>query len=264
MNRVVFTSQEKGYAVGENNGNAYGTKPNFLRTSNGGETWVNLTSHLPAATAWGSYNDIEGLSARGDDVWIALSLYYPAKGLLLHSDNRGMSWTIEATNSSTGFSSVSMADEKHGWATSDDHALWRTTNGHTWSVVGWTIGSPEQVFAVNKHQAVIVEDGGHIEYTTNGTTLYTATLPAQVNGNDLTDVAIGDDGKGYATGELNGYLLATKNGGRTWTWQNANTPIGGDNTFNGVTVAKDTNFAWITGEGGAVGSNTTPGKSCDK
>jgi photosystem II stability/assembly factor-like uncharacterized protein len=265
MNRVLFTSKDKGYAVGENSDNLQGAKPNFLRTTNGGETWTDLSANLPAGAANGQYNDIEGLAAKGDDVWVAISMYNYASfniasGVLLHSDNKGKTWTVAATNTTSGFSAVAMADERHGWATSDDRTLWRTTDGSTWSPVASTQYSAEQIAVVSKSKAVIVEDSGVIEYTNDGSTLYTATVPAQVNGNDFTDVAIGDDGKGYATGEFNGYLLATKNGGRTWTWQNANNV--NPNTYNGVTVAKDSNFAWVTGEGGALQANTSSNKSC--
>ncbi|HEV7678827.1 MAG TPA: YCF48-related protein [Candidatus Dormibacteraeota bacterium] len=264
MNRIVFTSKDKGYAAGENSDTQQSIKPSFLRTTNGGETWTDLSANLPPEAFNGQYNDIEGLAAKGDDVWVAISMYdYVASvssGVLLHSDNKGKSWTVVVTNNHVGFSSVAMADEKHGWATSDDHSLWRTTDGSTWNVVATTQYSAEQIAVVSKSKAVIVEDSGVIEYTNDGSTLYTATVPAQVNGNDFTDVAIGDDGKGYATGEFNGYLLATKNSGRTWTWESANNA--NPNTYNGVTVAKDTNFAWVTGEGGAIQANTRSSKSC--
>jgi photosystem II stability/assembly factor-like uncharacterized protein len=288
MNRVLFTSEEEGYAVGENNQPFQAqtaaltpltpnTKPNFLRTNNGGETWVNLTSNLPLGTAFGTGNDIEGLSARGDDVWIALSMYSAndamSKGLILHSGDRGNSWTIQLTNGpgsggspGFGFSSVSMASESDGWATTDDGKLYRTTDGgSTWNLSGAsTKNSAEQVFAVSEDKAVIAEDGGVIEYITNGTTLHKATMPSQVGTKDLTDVAIGEDGNGYATGELNGYVLKTKDGGKTWTWQDANTKKPDHSTnFNGVTVAEDTTFAWIAGEGGHINANTPTEKACE-
>jgi photosystem II stability/assembly factor-like uncharacterized protein len=153
-------------------------------------------------------------------------------------------------------------DGLHGWATSDDSLLWHTADGASWAPVALTRSSAEQVFALSSTHAVIVEDGGNIQYTLNGFSLNTATVPSQVNGNTLNDVAIGDHGVGYATGELSGGLLKTEDGGMTWTWQDSN--ISGQNTYNGVTVAHDTKFAWITGEGGSIGANTAASKACHK
>ena len=274
MNRILFVDKNNGYAVGENNNTGSGEsgKPNFLRTTNGGKTWIDQTSNLPAAADGGVGNeaDIEGLSARGRDVWITVAIYPAAGpvGLILFSDDRGKTWTVQQTWGGS-FDSISMAsDGTYGWATSNitpafnDQGLWRTTNGgNTWTMVATTSSSAEQVFAISDTHAVIVEEGT-IEYTLNGTTLNTATIPAQVAGNTLTDVSIGDHGVGYATGELSGGLLKTEDGGMTWTWQDSN--ISGLNTYNGVTVAHDTKFAWITGEGGSIGANTAASKACHK
>ena len=272
MNRVLFVDKNNGYAVGENNNTVSGPsgKPNFLRTSNGGKTWIDQTSNLPsdANVSAGNSSDIEGLSARGRDVWVTVGEYagnnFVGTGLILFSEDRGKTWAVQQNYNQDSFDSISMAsDGNYGWATSNDSKLWRTTNGgNTWNIVATTASSPEQVFATSDTHAVIVEDNGNIEYTLDGTTLNTATIPSAVSGNTLTDVAIGEHGVGYATGELSGGLLKTEDGGMTWTWQDSN--ISGLNTYNGVTVAHDTKFAWITGEGGSIGANTAASKACHK
>ena len=272
MNRVLFVDKNNGYAVGENNNTVSGPsgKPNFLRTTNGGKTWIDQTSNLPSAAdvSAGNSSDIEGLSARGRDVWVTVGEYagnnFIGTGLILFSDNRGKTWTVQQTYNTDSFDSISMAkDGMYGWATSNDSQLWRTTNGGlNWNIVSPTASSPEQVVATSDTHAVIVEDNGVIEYTLDGSTLNTATIPSQVSGNTLTDVAISEHGVGYATGELSGGLLKTTDAGMTWTWQDSN--IAGLNTYNGVTVTYETGFAWIAGEGGSIGANTAASKACRK
>src|ERR1700731_4359439 len=102
---------------------------------------------------------------------------------MLFPEDRGRAWTIQQTYN-ISFDSISMArDGLNGWATSNDSMLWRTTNGgNTWNSVATTLNNPEQVFAVGANHAVIVEEGS-IEYTLDGTTLNTATIPSQVSGN---------------------------------------------------------------------------------
>jgi photosystem II stability/assembly factor-like uncharacterized protein len=268
MNRVLFTDALKGYAAGENNNTGSGEagKPNFLRTSDGGATWVDVSANLRPKTNAGQYNDIEGLSAVGNDVWITVSSAGNgpnATGTISHSPDRGNTWVVQRSYSNESFDSVSMAsDGLHGWATSNDKKLWRTNDGGThWNIVSATAQTAEQVYAVTAQSAVIAEDNGVIEYTTNGTSLSSATLPSQAGTKDLTDIAMGTNGRGYATGELGGSLLITNDGGVTWSAQSAQIPD--QVNLNGVTITRDgNNSAWVTGENGGIAINKLAASAC--
>jgi photosystem II stability/assembly factor-like uncharacterized protein len=289
MNRVLFTDTNHGYAVGEANSDANGVdtgKPNILRTSDGGKRWTSLMENLPSEGYPNGINDIEGLTARGSKVWITVASYPKdgqdgdkATGVILYSRDRGTTWTQQAFYSDSSFDSVSMADARNGWATTNDSYLWRTTDGgETWVKGPRTAARPEQVQALDRSRAVIVEESGHIEYTTDGTILHTASVPAAVGKSDLTDVSIGENGVGYATGELGhleptGGVLRTTNGGRTWTLEDANIPSGDTTatpdyapgyTYNGVSVAEDGRAAFIVGEGGAIGARQAPPNRRDR
>ena len=275
MNRVFFTDVNRGYAAGENNGAFTGatptpspspsaspaaTGPNFLTTVDGGATWVDITANLPVETRNTSNReaDIEGLTAIGDKVWIAES--NNGDGVIAYSANRGATWSVQKIAAGDGFASISMFDANNGFAISDNGFIWRTVNGGgAWTQGAATQQQPEGIWASGPLAASIVEESGVIEYTTDGVTLFPATLPSAVGTNDLLDVSFGSALNGVASGELNGKLLETADGGKNWTSQTANA---GSNNFNGVTMAKGTTISFVTGESGAVSANTDPAVGC--
>ena len=281
MNRVFFTDVNSGYAAGEGSNRSQQqqagsrprfpaatpspspspivpTGPNFIVTTNGGATWVDLSANLPAETKGTSGNqDIEGLTAIGDKVWIAED--NNNVGIIAYSANRGATWTVQKNVADDTFSSISMYDANNGFATSDGRNLWRTTNGGAaWNQVAQPAVIAEGVWATGPSSAVIVEGSGKIAYTSDGSTLFPATLPQGVTG-DILDVAFGTASDGLASGELDGSLLETSDGGKNWTLQTANA---GNNNFNGVTMAKGTTVSFVTGESGVVAGNTDPAVGC--
>lgn len=306
MNRVFFTSATSGYAAGESTGAVQvqqaaaradqGSKrnartknsakprpaqtsppaapsvPNFLTTTDGGNTWIDRSALLPTETKnpSGGNADIEGLTALNDKVWIAaeIDISSSRSSVIAYSANRGLTWKVQQSLTDEAFASVSMFDANNGFAVSDAYtgdgpgtgSFWRTVNGGVlWTRVASTVRAPEGVWATGPNSAATVEEAGNIEYTTNGTTLFPASLPASASGNDLLDIAFGGGLNGIASGELNGKLLETADGGKNWTSQTANS---GNNNFNGVTMAQGTTVSWVTGESGVVAGNTDPSVGC--
>ena len=298
MNRVFFTDVTHGYAAGENNdlplpspspsaspsatqtplvggnrGNAalQTLGPNFLSTSDGGATWTDLSANLPAGTKTTPSSDnedaadIEGLTAVGDKVWIATS--QSSGGLIAYSPDRGVTWTIQVNSGATGFASVSMFDELHGFAVDDASTIFYTSTGGIvtnhgtgWQRVQDLNSRPEGVWATSATSAVVAEEGGLIEYTTDSAaTMHSATINGGVSESDLDDVAFGSALNGVVAGELGGPVLWTTDGGLTWDKQSV---ASNTENFKGVTMARGTTVSFAAGDGGTIAGNTDPSVGC--
>lgn len=104
----------------------------LYRTANGGQSWQLVTALPPAAAG-----TLAGKTASlGSDFWLTTQ-----QGLVLHTPDRGLSWTAGAAPQ--GLAAPAFRDAQHGLATAaapdPDRPLYRTADGGaTWSLVAAT------------------------------------------------------------------------------------------------------------------------------
>jgi photosystem II stability/assembly factor-like uncharacterized protein len=192
LNGVVFDADgRRGWVVGTSGG-----RPLALRTVDGGAHW--LAARLPDGIA-GSLTDVE--FADQDHGWAVgnLSGTGPANaagGLLLATTDGGAAWTAQLVPADVGrLSRIAIVDATHGWA------------------VGVSSSGRPLIIATG--------DGGR--------NWSTQTLPDGIR--ELRDVAFADVHHGWAVGAMPvslaaeagrddpGVILATTDGGATWTEQ---------------------------------------------
>jgi len=152
---VAFAGTREGWAVGDN-GEIFGT-------DDAGETWTRLQPSITAldlravsrrsrAAAWaagaqgaaprtvdvggtvtwlngsaGAANDLEGLHFPSDLVGYAVG--FNASGLVLRSENGGLGWTRQVSNTSRRLNDVYFVDPLRGWAVGDAGAIIHTSLG---------------------------------------------------------------------------------------------------------------------------------------
>jgi photosystem II stability/assembly factor-like uncharacterized protein len=264
LNGVSFAGASNGWVVGD-----AGT---ILATTDGGATWTAQCSGIPdAALTSVTFVDASHGWAVGD------------AGTILATTDGGATWAAQDSGIS-GFSlnAVSFTDASHGWAVGGAAVIVATTDGgDTWTAQssgvfdGWLNGVS---FAdASNGWAVGVDYGDGVDYdpgvalilaTTDGGATWTAQSSGISHGwlysvscTDASHVwAVGEDG-----GEGGDYdpgaaaILATTDGGATWTAQSSGISYG---RLNGVSFA-DASHGWAVGEdsdsGAAVILATTDG-----
>ena len=147
---------------------------------------------------------------RGDQAWIVG--YY---GTILSSKDRGLTWELQASNTTEALFRVNFVNEKQGWVTGSYGTILHTADGgKSWhkrkspveenlfglcfldDLIGWAVGSRGTI--------LLTEDGG-------------ATWSNRSIGEDviLNDVRFADAKRGWIVGEF-GRIYHTRDGGRTW------------------------------------------------
>ena len=153
---VSFAGAREGWAVGDN-GEIFGT-------DDAGEIWTRLQPSITAfelravsrrsrAAAWaagtqgaaprtvdvggsvtwqngsaGALNDLEGLHFPSD-VLIGYAVGFNASGLVLKSENGGLGWTRQVSNTSRRLNDVYFVDPLRGWAVGDAGVIIHTSLG---------------------------------------------------------------------------------------------------------------------------------------
>ena len=197
------------------------------RTGSAGAEWEAVSGHEtgPNTSAGWNFLTVVALDFVDDaHGWATLD-----DGTILVSTNGGVSWTVQAEGSSGyadnnwSYPGLSMTDLTHGVA-----------------VGGWVgfIGSPQP----------------RVAYTANGIDWQTAEL-STYKGAALESVHMVDAQHGWAVGtavQADGIplVLATTDGGITWTRQTTDLPDTGIG-FHGVCFV-DLNHGWAVGDQGAV------------
>jgi photosystem II stability/assembly factor-like uncharacterized protein len=151
LRSVFFTDSWTGYAVGH-----YGR---ILKTTNGGNVWINKFS--------------------GDTTISFTSVYFPTTdtgyavgfpGVVYKTTNGGNDWSSQVSGTSTGLLSVYFPNANIGYAVGYDKTIIKTTNGGTtWSVLDpGNVGDLESVYFINADTGYAVGENGTILKTTNG------------------------------------------------------------------------------------------------
>lgn len=219
---IGFVSSDEGWAVGN--------EGDVLRTING--TAGTPTAEFINCGSSGRLQDVVAYTS--DRIWVSgrdtanggSSVFYTADG--------GKTWSVQA-NTSTKYSGRSL------YSLDRLNMLSFIVEGS--NIYGWTAGG------LSDNSSVILK-------TTNGTSWeesYHSSIPPGGTINQFFSIAFADKNNGMAVG-YNGAILATTNGGTTWTSQESGTT----KTLYEVRMSSLTE-AVVAGDGGIVLRTTNGG-----
>ena len=273
---VDFVSKQLGWAVGEN-----GT---ILHTRNGGVTWESQSSpsHLlvdvcAVSSKEGYVVGDRGAILRTNDggsVWDAQdsrttecfgATYFvsPQKGwavaeagVVLHTTNGGSLWQRQVSGTTQELLAVFFVDEETGWCVGSGGEIIHTENGgKTWqpqkSGTTWNLFD---VHFTSKQRGWAVGMSGTILSTVDGGANWHLASISRSHSSFLLDaVTFVTANKGWVVGldlrslGMDGLILHTENGGRTWQRQESHTA----NFLDDVFFVSETE-GWIVGKEGLV------------
>jgi len=262
---VAFSDATHGWAVGGNLDEAAGTNTSvILATTNAGATW---TVQSPGTAA--SLTDVAFTDAKRG--WVVDS-----NGNILATTDGGATWKAQSSGGSASLTAVAFSDATHGWAvggnldeaagTNTSIILATTNAGATWTVQspGTAVRLTDVAFsdathgwAASLNSMLATTDGG-------------ATWNVQSSGDSafLTAVTFSDATHGWAVGATlnrkatgvanllaDGAIVATTDGGATWTAQSSGTT----ESLTGV-VFVDAKHGWVVGSSGTILATTNGGE----
>ena len=198
-------------------------------TADGGATWQ--PARRLAAGYTGDLATVQFINARTG--WVAGS-----GGAILRTPDGGTTWAAQDSTTTSDLTAVHFVSATSGWAVGAQGAIVATTNGGgTWTPQvsgitddlagvsfvdaqhGWAVGGTVSYFSQALAVILATDDGGR------HWTKQTTPLPGDED-TTLSGVAFADDLHGWAVGEILGdagtnasVILATSNGGLTWTKQ---------------------------------------------
>ncbi len=222
---IQFADERAGFTGGDNGA--------FFRTTDGGETWEDLTE---SSGLTGRIFDVHFLDRhRG---WVVGN-----QGLIARTENGGLNWTI------TPFSGVSIntvwfIDEDNGWLGYGNGNVFRTVNGG----ISWTsqpTGTSaiiDEIQFVNDQVGYIAcassGSGGRILKTTNGGNSWDLIDPGT---GSLNGLFFFDEDRGFVGG-LNGFLHSTPDGGQSFVSEGRPS----SSTIHAIDFATE-NIGWFSG-----------------
>ena len=273
---VDFVSKQLGWVVGEN-----GT---ILHTRNGGVTWESQSSpsHLlvdvcAVSSKEGYVVGDRGAILRTEDggsVWNAqdsrttecfgathfvsrqIGWAVAEAGVVLHTTNGGSIWQRQTSGTKQELLAVFFVDEKTGWCvgsageiihTENGGKTWqRQESGTTWNLFDVHFTSKQRGWAVGMSGTILSTlDGGANWHLASISKSYSSFL--------LDAVTFVTADKGWAVGldlrslGMDGLILHTENGGKTWQRQESHTA----NFLDDVFFISETK-GWIVGKEGLV------------
>ncbi len=182
---VSFADEHHGWAVGQ-----YGT---IVHTTDGGRAW----SYQRSSTA----DDLIGVYAKtSEKVWCV-----GQRGTVITTNNGGQTWQRRPVNLTCQLNDITFVDDREGWIVGEFETILHTTDaGSSWSLVHG--GEPKEIdFSQIDENEVLGDDFGMEEE------VYT-----------LKRIYFTDRLHGWTVGEY-GTILATRDGGTTWTKQKSGT-----------------------------------------
>ena len=273
---VDFVSKQLGWAVGEN-----GT---ILHTRNGGVTWESQSSpsHLlvdvcAVSSKEGYVVGDRGAILRTNDggsVWNAqdsrttecfgathfvspqIGWAVAEAGVVLHTTNGGSVWQRQSSDTEQELLAVFFVDEKTGWCVGSAGAIIHTDNGgKTWNAQdsGTTWNLFDVHFTSKQRGWVVGMSGTLLSTLDGGANWHLASISKSYSSFLLDAVTFVTADKGWTVGldlrslGMDGLILHTENGGKTWKRQKSHTA----NFLDDVFFISETK-GWIVGKEGLV------------
>jgi photosystem II stability/assembly factor-like uncharacterized protein len=210
---MAFWNADTGVAMSDSNAGRF----NIIATDDGGRTWTRvaeaaLPPALPNEGAFAASGTNVATSGR-DEVWIGTGASTVAR--VLHSSDRGKTWTVAATplaaGPSSGIFSVAFRDAQHGMVVGGDYL--------------------KELEAVEN--AAVTTDGGKTWTLVKGLSGFRSVV-AYVPGEQGSLIAVGPQGADYSTDD-----------GRTWQ------PVAGAG-YHAFSFAPSGHAGWGVGENGRI------------
>lgn len=243
--------------IDNNTGYASGTLSALYRTTNGGVNWDSVAIDA-LASGTHSFRKVEFINANTGWVFGTFISTQTDSATVYKTTNAGVNWTKQYVpqypGSSSGLSrgvyGADMLNATTGWLVSYQPRPYRTTDGGTtWTLDSISDGFGGFMYDVKMFSAtngIIAGSSGRI-YKLNASNIWdTVSVPTRsysFNGLDFISPSAG-----YAVGST-GIVIATTNGGTTWTQTNT---FGSTN--NNVYITPDTK-AFIVGSNGYIHKN---------
>lgn len=185
-----------------------------FKTSDGGNTFTQVTSHGAVKGRYSFVNNNIG--------WKVIT-NNSGSGYIYKTINGGLSFAQQIqANFNLGLYDVSCFNANNVWMIGEQGLINATTDGgNNW--VSQTSGVTNNLNGVHFYSitnGVAVGDSGTILRTTNGGTTWALVVSNTTQ--NLNDVHFADTSKGWAVGN-NGVVLNSNNGGLTWTSQASTT-----------------------------------------
>jgi photosystem II stability/assembly factor-like uncharacterized protein len=272
----------------ENNGTIVSWDAQILRTTDGGQNWINQANGTLETLNSVSFTDanigtaVGGVIIRTTDGgqnwiiqanlgWILKSVSFTdenngtavgANGYILRTTNGGQNWVTQFSGAGYQFHGVSFSDANNGTVVGDyyngiifENTVFRTTNGgQNWVTQSLPpTGRPTGVFFTDMNNGTIVGGWGSIVRTTDGGLnwiIQTSGTTVWLNGVSFTDV-----NTGTVVGR-EGTILRTTNGGQDWIMQYS----GSTAWLNGVCFT-DANNGTAVGNQGTILRTTDGGQN---
>ncbi len=257
MRKIQFIDEHTGFMISE-----FG---DFLRTTNGGESWEyqNLSDIDPDRLKYAFPYSLHFVNA--DTGWIAGGDYY---GYILKTTDGGENWVEADIDEVQGqLYNIQFSDTEHGWAVGRFGLIYRTDNGGE----SWVSQRDEQygfssIYFINEDTGWVAGEKGSIFYTDDGglnwykqnhsDSLSFSSIYAIDNKNVF---AVGAVIKGLSIFDRSGIIFRTINGGQAWERQNFDTLYG----FNSI-VFTNVSTGWISGTNSTLLKTNNRGNTWNK
>ena len=228
LRAVSAYDQQNVWAVG---GDDAGT---IVRTTDGGQTWIKLTSAAPRAlTAVQFVSETEG--------WVG-----GEAGLIWHTTDGGFSWEIQSSPTGSNMTGIEMINNQTGWFTTRGGSILHTIDGgQNWirqDAVPRTAGMLG-ISAVNPLEVWAAGNAGQIVHSTNAGSDW--FYQDSGSGEDFNAIQFVDALHGYAGGNN---FRRTTNGGINWLRSDDGAPPKG---VQGMAFL-DVNYGWMVGDNGMI------------
>jgi photosystem II stability/assembly factor-like uncharacterized protein len=211
---------------------------NILRTTDGGDTWINIGSNVPQP--YGVETTIFAIDA--NTALFACYAGNPTVTYVYKTTNAGASWNLVFTQSLGFITGIWMKTAQQGfmvgWPTGGRWSLWRTSNGGiNWDSTGMYI--PESNPSNWSFENSLYYSGSYIWFGSRGRGIYHSTddgntwvLQDLTSGGFPYPSALWFDNlnTGFSSGNLN--IIKTVNGGANWVIMNG---TAGTEVVRGIT-----------------------------
>lgn len=222
-----------------------GTNGNVLKTTDGGTTWLPVTSPTSGT------NDIYTIDFVSPTTgWVFINWVPISGGSIFKTTDGGTSWIQQGNNINYPIYSADMVDANTGYATLNPSGqpIYKTTDGgNNWFSVSTPLtGSIKTVKAIDANSIYIGASFGTTRMaksTNGGTTWAPINLPVSV---DISRIDFMDADTGYVCGNTTTVVCRTTNGGTNWTFQNLHLPT------LVTTIVLPNDIAFATGTFGSI------------
>ena len=221
LNKVSMVDSKTAYVVGE--------AGKILKTTDGGESWIELSSGTLV-----TLRDVHAFDA--NTVVICGS-----SGVYMKTTDGGETWNTIDIGTTERLRRLYFVNSTTGWMVGSGGVIYKTTNGgNDWiEQISTTTISLYGVHFLDKNNGWVVGNDDILLKTSDGGSTWNQV--DIVTGEDLTSIVFKDSQTGWITADDN-VLLATTDGGASWVNQNIVLADIGDD-LNDITIIGNTILA---------------------